>query len=35
MTIAEMLLPEFDRFDWKPHEKSTTMGGPSADESPF
>ena len=43
MTIAEMLLPEFDRevaitrktlervpddrFDWKPHEKSTTMGG--------
>ena len=43
MTIAEMLLPEFDRevaatrktlervpddrFDWRPHEKSTTMGG--------
>ncbi|HEV2860895.1 MAG TPA: DinB family protein [Pyrinomonadaceae bacterium] len=43
MTIAEMLLPEFDRevaatrktlervpddrFDWRPHAKSTTMGG--------
>lgn len=43
MTIAEMLLPEFDhevaatrktlervpegRLEWRPHEKSTTMGG--------